>query len=73
MLARCIKFDQNCSAICFLAAQLLGSGSEFAKQVFTLCAIVCDSSAEECEKHTHMEIVKNALMPAVDTQKLAGK
>ena len=58
MLARCIKLDQDCSALCFLAARLMASGSEFAKQICSLCAIVCDACAAECEKHTHMEHCK---------------
>lgn len=58
MLARCIKLDQDCSAICFLAAQFMASDSEFAQEICLLCAKICDACASECEKHSHMEHCK---------------
>ncbi len=57
-LARCIKLDQDCAAICFLAIAAMARGSEFAKQICDLCAKICTACAEECEKHSHMEHCK---------------
>lgn len=58
MLARCIKLDRDCAAICLLAVEAMAGGSEFAKQICTLCAEICNACAAECEKHSHMEHCK---------------
>lgn len=58
MLARCIKLDHDCAAICFLAIEAMASGSEFAKQICKLCAEICEICALECEKHSHHEHCK---------------
>lgn len=58
MLARCIKLDHDCAAICFLAMEAMASGSEFAKQICKLCEEICNACAVECEKHSHMEHCK---------------
>ncbi|MBB1193776.1 MAG: four-helix bundle copper-binding protein [Flavobacterium sp.] len=59
MLARCIKLDHDCAAICLFAMQAMASGSEFTEKICKLCAEICTACAEECEKHAHMEHCKN--------------
>lgn len=58
MLARCIKLDHDCAAICLLATEAMASGSEFVMQICNLCADICEKCAQECEKHSHMEHCK---------------
>jgi Domain of Unknown Function (DUF326) len=53
MLARCIRLDHDCAAICSLAINAMASGSEFTKQICKLCAEICTACALECEKHAH--------------------
>jgi Domain of Unknown Function (DUF326) len=55
MLARCIRLNLDCAAVCILAMQAMASESEFVKQICKLCAEICNTCADECEKHTHME------------------
>ncbi|HEY9105431.1 MAG TPA: four-helix bundle copper-binding protein [Roseateles sp.] len=52
-MARCIALDIDCAALCRLAAACLARGSEFARRVCGLCALVCDACAEECAQHGH--------------------
>ena len=55
MLARCIKLDIDCAEICSLAISFVSRSSEHADHVLNECADICESCAEECEKHSHME------------------
>ena len=50
-MARCIKLDMDCAAICRLAVSYMARGSEFAREICKLCAQVCDECAEECSRH----------------------
>ena len=54
MLARCIKLDRDCAAICSLSATLLARGSEHGHHLLKECIEVCNACAEECEKHAGM-------------------
>ena len=58
MLARCIKLNNECAAMCLLAMESMARESEFVKQICKLCAAVCIDCAIECEKHAHMEHCK---------------
>lgn len=58
VLARCIRLDADCAAVCRTAAMFMARGSEFARQVCALCAGVCNACADECEKHKLMEHCK---------------
>lgn len=53
-LARCIRLDLDCAAICRVAAGAVARGSELAPQICQACADVCDACAQECERHTKM-------------------
>lgn len=58
MLSNCIKLDIDCAQICSLTAGFLARGSEHAKHLLPECADICNTCAEECEKHAHMEHCK---------------
>lgn len=53
MMARCIRLDMDCTAICRLAAGWIARGSDFAQPLCRLCAQVCQACADECGRHTH--------------------
>ncbi|MFW5824470.1 MAG: four-helix bundle copper-binding protein [Marinobacter sp.] len=52
-LARCIRLDMDCAAICRLAAGAMARDSECVPSFCQVCADVCDACAAECEKHDH--------------------
>lgn len=58
MLAKCIKLDIDCAAICTLTASLIARGSDHGKHMLKECAEVCNACAKECEKHSHMDHCK---------------
>ena len=51
MMAKCIRLDMECSALCYAAAQLMSLGSDHAKAICKLCAEACKACAEACGKH----------------------
>ncbi|HEX6265313.1 MAG TPA: four-helix bundle copper-binding protein [Burkholderiales bacterium] len=51
-MARCIRLDMDCAALCRLAAGYMARGSELAGMICETCADVCDACAQECEKHS---------------------
>ncbi|MGE5450715.1 MAG: four-helix bundle copper-binding protein [Acidobacteriota bacterium] len=50
-MARCIKLDLDCAALCRVAADAMARGSEHAEAICALCADVCEACAQECEQH----------------------
>lgn len=52
-MARCIALDIDCAALCRLAAASMARGSEFAKRLCSLCALVCEACGEACGRHAH--------------------
>lgn len=50
-MARCVKLDMDCAAMCRLAASYMARGSEFAQSICRLCAEICEACGEECAKH----------------------
>jgi len=50
-LARCIKLDLDCAAICRAASAAMARGSEHATQICAVCAEACDACADECMAH----------------------
>lgn len=54
MMVRCIQLDRECAAICNSAAELMSMGSNYAKQLCSICAEICSACADECEKHASM-------------------
>ena len=51
MMARCIELDMQCAAICYAAAQLMSLGSDKAKEICMLCAVLCEACGNECKNH----------------------
>ena len=51
MMARCIRLDIDCAAICRLAAGYMARGSDSARDVCALCADICETCGAECAKH----------------------
>ena len=54
MMARCIKLDLDCAEICAITSRYLTRKSEFGSSLVTLCAVICDACAKECEKFPDM-------------------
>lgn len=50
-MVRCVALDIDCADLCRLAAAYMARGSEFAKDLCTLCAKVCEACGAECAKH----------------------
>ena len=50
-MAQCIAFDIDCAEICALAAAAMSRGSQHAKAICHLCAVICQSCSDECTKH----------------------
>lgn len=50
-MAGCIALDMQCSAVCYAAAQLLSLGSPQAKDLCSICAVLCEECGNECYKH----------------------
>lgn len=50
-MARCVRLDIDCAAICRLAAGAMARGSEMAGTICKLCEEICEACGEECAKH----------------------
>jgi hypothetical protein len=57
-MVKCIRLNLDCAIICRASAELLTLNSAHSTKICGLCASMCDSCAEECEKHTAMEHCK---------------
>jgi hypothetical protein len=62
MLAKCIELDRYCADMCRMAAAFIARSDEhtisFVNKFCSLCAEICNTCADECEKHAHMEHCK---------------
>lgn len=47
----CVQATLDCAAICRLVAQLIARDSRFAREMYLVCARVCEVTAAECERH----------------------
>jgi hypothetical protein len=52
-MARCIRLDIDCAALCRLASAMMTRGSELAADICAACAAACEACADECEQHGH--------------------
>jgi hypothetical protein len=52
-MARCIRLDMDCAALCRLAAGAMARDSECAGAICAVCAQICDMCGEECDRHPH--------------------
>lgn len=57
-LTKCIRLDLECAVICRASAELMTLSSVHSSKICGLCATICDTCAEECEKHSAMEHCK---------------
>lgn len=51
MMAKCIQLDMECSAICYVAAQIMSLGGNNAKDICKICADICERCGNECSNH----------------------
>ena len=71
----CVKLTLDCAAICRLVAELIARDSRFTREMYLVCARVCDATAAECEKHTadHCHISAQTCRNCADEcRRLAG-
>jgi hypothetical protein len=55
-LAECTRLCLDCAAICSASVTLLARGSRWADELCQLCTRVAEACAEECAKHTDMDL-----------------
>jgi hypothetical protein len=73
--AGCVRVTLDCAAICRLVAELIARDSRFTREMYLVCARVCDATAAECEKHAadhcqvSVEICRNC---ADECRRMAG-
>lgn len=73
--ASSVKVTLDCAAICRVVAQLIARDSRFTREMYLVCARVCDATAAECEKHAadhcqvSVEICRNC---ADECRRMAG-
>lgn len=53
MMAGCIRLDRECADMCGYLEQAITRKSPFVKELASVCAIICEACAAECEKHDH--------------------
>ena len=51
-MSKCILLDRECAAICMTAAEIISIEGEHMHEICGVCAKICDSCAEECERHS---------------------
>jgi hypothetical protein len=61
MMSKCIQLCRDCTNICVTASQFMSRGSEHAKQLCNICAVLCDDCGAECEKIRPWNTVNNVL------------
>lgn len=55
MLTKCIRLDLECAEICRTAAVFIERDAVHTDELLSVCAVVCNSCADECDKHSHMD------------------
>ena len=75
LLVKCLKLTRDCADFCFLAVRAMASNSEFVKEICSLCAEICISCANECEKQSHiyncLECEAKCRMCAIECHKMS--
>lgn len=59
MLTGCISLDIDCAEICTVAATFASRNSPHTTAILSVCSIICNQCANECDKHGHMEHCKH--------------
>lgn len=60
-LAECSRLCLDCAAVCALSVTLLARGSRWADEICRICTQVAEACAEECAKHTDMELCQQCV------------
>ena len=71
----CMQTTLDCAAICRLVAQLIARDSRFTREMYLVCAQVCEATAAECEKHVadHCQISAELCRTCADEcRRMAG-
>jgi hypothetical protein len=53
MMTKCIQLDRECAEICSYLQGAITRNSPFIKQLATICAEICQTCGEECNRHHH--------------------
>lgn len=72
----CMRSTLDCAAICRLVAELIARDSRFTREMYLVCAQVCDATASECEKHAadHCRVCAQMCRTcASDCRRMAGQ
>lgn len=60
MMVECIRLDRECADICSYLEQAIGRGTPFISELAVVCAKICESSGNECNKNDHEHCQKCA-------------
>ena len=52
-MSNCIKLNRDCAEICRITASFISRDSENIDNFLMLCNEICNTCADECEKHDH--------------------
>ena len=52
-MATCIQLNMECAVICYATAELMSLNSPRVAELARICAQMCDTCAEECNKFMH--------------------
>lgn len=55
MLTDCIRYDRECADICGIAVDFVSRKGTITQELLEACIKSCETCAEECEKHAHMQ------------------
>jgi hypothetical protein len=72
----CVHASLDCAAICRLVAELIARDSRFTREMYLVCAHVCEATAAECAKHSadHCQLsVETCRNCANECRRLAGR
>jgi hypothetical protein len=53
MMAKCIRLDMDCAAICRMASAYMARDSTYSGAVCRLCTEVCEARGAECARQAH--------------------
>lgn len=61
MMVGCIRMDTVCAQVCTALKNVLATGFGDVDELVRYCMKVCNSCAEECEKHEHQHCKECAM------------
>jgi hypothetical protein len=72
-MAASIRLCHECEPVCGVCATLLSGNSQFAHELCSVCADICEACAAECGKHKHSETMRKSAKPAPAVLRRAGR